>query len=86
MGSKHCLGLFFGQDGGAVARIAVQLKELQYGRKAESEADEFSVIYLYPTEYDARGASRFFEKLINSGQTGGAPNFFKYTPPILVIV
>jgi len=79
-GIQTLLGIIFGQDGGAVARTAVQLKELQYGRKAESEADEFSVIYLYPTEYDARGASRFFEKLINSGQTGGAPTFLSTHP------
>ena len=79
-GIQTLLNIIFGQDGGAVARIAVQLKELQYGRKAESEADEFSVIYLYPTEYDARGASRFFEKLVASGQTGGQPTFLSTHP------
>lgn len=79
-GIQTLLNIIFGQDKGAVARLAVQLKELQYGRKAETEADEYSVIYLYPTEYDARGASRFFEKLIASGQTSGAPTFLSTHP------
>ncbi len=79
-GVQSLLNVIFGQDKGAIARLAVQLKELQYGRKAETEADEYSVIYLYPTEYDARGASRFFEKLINSGQTGGPPTFLSTHP------
>lgn len=79
-GIQTLINIVFGQDKGAVARLAVQLKELQYGRKAESEADEFSVIYLYPTDYDARGASRFFEKLVSSGQTGGTPTFLSTHP------
>jgi predicted Zn-dependent protease len=79
-GIQTLLNIIFGQDKGAVARLAVQIKELQYGRKAETEADEFSVIYLYPTEYDARGASRFFEKLLESGQTGGTPTFLSTHP------
>lgn len=79
-GIQTLLNIIFGQDKGAVARLAVQLKELQYGRRAETEADEFSVIYLYPTEYDARGAARFFEKLINNGQTNGTPTFLSTHP------
>lgn len=79
-GIQTLLNIIFGQDKGAVARLAVQLKELQYGRKAESEADEYSVIYLYPTEYDARGASRFFEKLLANGQGGGTPTFLSTHP------
>lgn len=79
-GIQTLLNIIFGQDRGAVARLAVQLKELQYGRKAETEADEFSVIYLYPTEYDARGAARFFEKLEASGQTSGTPEFLSTHP------
>ena len=79
-GIQTLLNIIFGQDKGAIARLAVQIKELQYGRKAETEADEFSVRYLYPTEYDARGAARFFEKLIDNGQTSSQPTFLSTHP------
>lgn len=78
-GYQMLIDIVFGQDKGALARVAVGLRELSYGREAETESDKFSVVYLYPTEYDARGAARFFEKLLESGQTGG-PEFLSSHP------
>jgi predicted Zn-dependent protease len=78
-GFQLLLDVVFGQDKGALARVAVGLRELSYGRDAETESDKYSVIYLYPTAYDARGAARFFEKLTASGQTGG-PEFLSTHP------
>ncbi|MBL7811660.1 MAG: M48 family metalloprotease [Bacteroidetes bacterium] len=79
-GLSVLLDVVFGKDKGQLARIAVGLKELQYSRKAETEADAFSVDYLYPTNYDARGAAGFFEKLIAMGQGGGTPVFLSTHP------
>ncbi len=78
-GIQLLLDIVFGQDKGALARVAVELKELQYSRDAEREADKYSVIYLYPTDYDARGAARFFEKLLANGNSGG-PQFLSTHP------
>ncbi len=72
--------IVFGKDKGQLVRIASQIKELSYSRKAETEADEASVIYLYDTEYDARGAAGFFQKLIDLGQSGGTPEFLSTHP------
>ena len=36
---------------------------LKFSRKHETEADERSVIYLCPTEYNAAGGAGFFEKI-----------------------
>lgn len=64
---------------GTVAQIAQGLINLKYSRNNESEADKRSVDYLYPTEYDARGASRFFEQI--AAQGGGAGPEFLSTHP-----
>jgi predicted Zn-dependent protease len=37
------------------------------------------VIYLYPTEYDARGAKYFFEKIISQGSSS-PPEFLSTHP------
>jgi beta-barrel assembly-enhancing protease len=79
-GVQLLLDIVFGRDKGALARIAAGLGQLSYGREAEREADRFSVIYLYPTSYDARGAARFFEKL-ESGEKGGSIPEFLSTHP-----
>lgn len=72
--------IVFGTDKGQLVRIAAQLKELQYNRKAETEADNYSVEWLYATAYDARGAAGFFQKLIDLGQSGGTPEFLSTHP------
>ena len=45
----------------------------------EIESDLRSVEYLYPTAYDARGAAKFFEKIIASGG-GSGPQFLSTHP------
>lgn len=63
----------------AVGQIAQGLINLSYSRKNETESDERSVEYLYPTAYDARGAAKFFEKLEAAGGTA-VPEFLSTHP------
>lgn len=64
-----------------VQQIAGGLATLAFSRENESEADEFSVIYLAHTRYQCNGAALFFEKLINEGQAGGGTPEFLNTHP-----
>lgn len=66
-------------DSSLIGQVTTGLLGLKYSRGHESEADIKSVDYLDKTEYDARGASRFFEKLVASGQSGG-PQFLSTHP------
>lgn len=66
-----------GQD--QLAQMAAGLTTLAFSRKAESEADEFSVKYLCPTSYNAAGAAGFFEKIEALG--GQSPPQFLSTHP-----
>lgn len=79
-GLQVLFDIVFGQDKGQLVRIAANIKELSYSRKNESEADEYSVIWLYNTAYNATGAAGFFDKLIQLGQTGGTPEFLSTHP------
>ena len=67
-------------DSSVVGAVTAGLLDLKYGRGAETEADLRSVEYLDKTELDARGAARFFEKLIAAGQSGGGPEFLSTHP------
>lgn len=78
-GISLILDIAFGKDKGALARVAAGLTSLKYSRSHETEADDYSVIYLYPTEFDARGAARFFEKLLAQGATS-PPEFLSTHP------
>ncbi|MCB9261623.1 MAG: M48 family metalloprotease [Flavobacteriales bacterium] len=71
--------VLFGQDQGTLTQIAKGMIGLKYSRNNESEADMRSVDYLYPTQYDARGAARFFEAIIAMGG-GGGPQFLSTHP------
>lgn len=73
------LGVLLGDDKGTLAQIAQGLVGLKYSRDNESESDMRSVEYLYPTAYDARGAAKFFEKIIASGG-GSGPQFLSTHP------
>ena len=63
-----------------LAQLATGLILLKYSRSSEQEADQYSVKYLYPTQYDAQGAKYFFQKLLNSGQASGTPDFLSTHP------
>ena len=70
-GVSALLGLLTGDNPGQVAQLAAQLATLQFSRSDESEADEYSVIYLNATNYYAcDGAAGFFIK----AQAAGAQN------------
>jgi predicted Zn-dependent protease len=79
-GVATLLSVLTGGNAGLLGEIAVGLIGLQFSRSDETEADNSSVEYLCGTEYDARGAARFFEKLIEEGQGGGLPQFLSTHP------
>lgn len=79
-GISVLLGVLLGENPGLIAEIAAKLLILKFSRSNEFEADEYSVIYLYDTEYDARGTAGFFEKLM-AGEQGGFSIPFLSTHP-----
>ena len=79
-GISLLLDIALGKDHGALADIAANLAFLKFSRTAEAEADEYSVVYLCPTDYKADGAAGFFKKLIEAGQAGGTPVFLSTHP------
>jgi len=74
------LKIVLGQDESLLGQIATGLIGLKFSRGHESESDEFSVQYLYDTEYDPRGAAGFFQKLLDMGSAGGTPEFLSTHP------
>ena len=64
-------------DQTAISQVAQGLLSLKFGRKHETEADEYSVIYLCETGYNAAGAAGFFKKM--EGQSG-TPQFMSTHP------
>lgn len=52
---------------------------LKFSRDHETEADKASVTYLCPTEYDAAGGAKFFEKIEAEGG-GSVPEFLSTHP------
>ena len=72
--------IVFGQNKGQLVRIVAGLKQLQYSREAESEADDYSVTYLCPTSYNAAGAAGFFEKMLATGSGQRVPQFLSTHP------
>lgn len=79
-GLQMLLGAVTGKsDPGTIQQIALGLASLSFSRNHELEADEYSVIYLCGTDYNAAGAAGFFRKMENSG--GGRPPQFLSTHP-----
>ncbi|MDZ4844452.1 MAG: M48 family metalloprotease [Chitinophagales bacterium] len=74
------LQVVLGENAQLLSEIAQGLVSLKFSRSDESEADEYSVKYLCPTEYNAAGASGFFDKLIQLEQAGGTPQFLSTHP------
>jgi len=79
-GIQLLVGLTLGKNPGILVEIASGLATKKFSRDDESEADEFAVIYLNPTQYDARAAGGFFKKLQEEGQTSGVPQFLSTHP------
>lgn len=79
-GVSTLLSIVLGNNPGLIAEVAANLLILKFSRENETESDKYSVLYLNSTAYDARGVSRFFEKLISSGQSGNTPQFLSTHP------
>jgi beta-barrel assembly-enhancing protease len=62
-GLNVLLQVVLGQNQGLISQIAATLLVLQFSRSNETDADEYSVRYLYPTDYDATGAAGFFQRM-----------------------
>lgn len=62
-----------------LAQLATGFFSLKFSRDDEADADDHSVIYLSDTDYACNGAATFFEKLTDSGQSGG-PEFLSTHP------
>jgi len=65
-------------DPGMIEQIALGLSSLKFSRDNESEADQYSVKYLCPTDYNAAGAAGFFKKIKSQG--GNPPEFLSTHP------
>lgn len=79
-GLSVMLQLALGDNPGLLSEVAASLLTLSFSRGAETEADEYSVIYLCETDYAANGAAGFFQKLIDTGAAGGTPEFLSTHP------
>lgn len=66
-------------DRAALKQVTGALIGLKFSRSHETEADERSVRYLCPTNYDAAGGAKFFEKITAMG--GSTPPEFLSTHP-----
>ena len=80
-GLSILLSILLGNNPNTLAEIAANLAAgvatLAFSREAETEADEFSVKYLYQTAYDARGVGGFFSKIDGSNHP---PEFLSTHP------
>lgn len=66
-GLATLLEIALGNNQGLLTDAAQQLLALKFSRDDETEADNFSVRYLCPTDYNAAGAAGFFEKIEAEG-------------------
>ncbi|MFT6815169.1 MAG: hypothetical protein ACJAZ3_001069 [Sphingobacteriales bacterium] len=64
-------------DSNILADVTTGLIGLEFTRKHETEADEFSVKYLCESDYEASGAAEFFDKI---GGSSGTPTFLSTHP------
>jgi predicted Zn-dependent protease len=66
-------------DAVALKEITGALVGLKFSRKHETQADEKSVEYLCPTDYNAAGGAGFFEKIEQMGGSS-VPEFLSTHP------
>lgn len=66
-------------DAVAIKQITGALVGLKFSRNHETQADEKSVEYLCPTDYNAAGGAGFFEKIEQMGGTS-VPEFLSTHP------
>lgn len=58
-----------GENAELLGNVAASLTSLAFSRADETQADEYSVKYLCPTDYDAAGAASFFQKIVTQGDS-----------------
>lgn len=78
-GVSALLSVLSGGDPNQLEQLAASLLLLKYGRSDETEADDYSIRYLYPTDYDPQGAKYFFQKISASGGSN-IPEFLSTHP------
>jgi len=78
-GVQTLLDVILGKNQNLLTQIGAELVSLQFSRSDESEADEYSVVYLCPTKYHADGAADFFQKIIDQGGSS-VPAFLSTHP------
>ncbi len=78
-GVQTLLDIVLGDNQNLLTQIGSELVSLTFSRSDETQADEFSVVYLCPTKYYADGAADFFEKMSNEG--GNSTPAFLSTHP-----
>lgn len=79
-GTSLLLNVVLGDRLDIVQDIALGLSSLAFTRSNESEADEYSVIYLSDTLYACNGAAGFFEQLIEDEAASSPPEFLSTHP------
>ncbi len=73
------VSVVLGNDPNTLTDIAQNLLFLGFSRSAETEADEYSVKYLCPTDLNAAGAAGFFQKIESQGGSS-TPQFLSTHP------
>lgn len=76
-GLQTLIDIFTSGSTQQIAQVAAQILALKFSRSDETEADDYSVRYLYGTEYDPQGAKFFFQKI---GNSQGVPEFLSTHP------
>lgn len=79
-GIQVLLDVVLGQNQGTLVQIANGLRSLAFSRSQEKTADEYSVRYLCPTDYEADGAADFFLRLQTDGEDCTTGAFFSTHP------
>jgi predicted Zn-dependent protease len=78
-GVQTLLDVILGKNQNLLTQIGSELVSLQFSRSDETQADEYSVVYLCPTKYHANGAADFFQKIIDQGSSN-VPAFLSTHP------
>lgn len=78
-GLSALLSVLSGGDPNQLEQLAANLLLLKNSRSDETEADDYSIRYLYPTDYDPQGAKYFFQKISAAGGSN-VPEFLSTHP------
>jgi predicted Zn-dependent protease len=79
MGLQALIQVLTEGSGQQLATLAANILALRFSRSDETDADNYSVSYLLPTEYNPQGAKYFFQK-IQSANESAITEFFSTHP------